>query len=1206
MTDSGCPSSEWLQAFAEGKLAGRAYEEVAAHVERCASCQDRLDEHKPTPDGLMAALQQLGKTNLTPPWALPNPGDDADKVSRADPTLPGSDPEMPAPEGFELVEVIAQGGMGVVWLARDTQLGRYVAIKTLLPSKRQRADLLERFLEEARLTAQLQHPGIPPVYQMGVWADGRPFLVMKLVRGQTLQQLLRSRTDPRDRWAFFLQVFEQVCQAVGYAHSHRVIHRDLKPGNIMVGSHGEVQVMDWGLAKVLGDVATPVQVAAARAEATMTAIHGAEWRSQTQAGAVMGTPAYMAPEQAAGQVHLVDARSDVFGLGAILCQILTGQPPYIADDPEEARLKALRWEIDDAYNRLARCQAEPEIVQLCKWCLAYRPAHRPADATVVAQEISRIRHTAEERARQAELQRSQTLVRLQEAKRRRRLLWAMSSIIILVLVIALGLVSWQMQRALQAEQTARANEEQARLAERQAAENLQLALAEREAKEAAWVQEKQAHASARQARDQALEALRLLTHDIVDQQLVKQPELTQQQRAFLQSLVVHYEQLAQVAAGDSEGLVIRAEGYYQAARLRYLLGELDEAELLYRQALEALRRAEPQLSEGSRVQRQAAHIWHNLGILLRRAGRLPEADEAHRQAVAIARQLVSQHPEQSGHYLVLANVLNSLANFLEDQGRSAEAERTYLEAITLLRQVADQHAAPLEVQEHLAMLLNNLANLLDETGRPREALESYRQAIAAIEKLAQMNPQRPDLQQQLGQRCSNLAAVHGKLGEHTQAEAAYRRALATFRLLVNDYPGHAEYRQDLALCLNGYANWLLQRGQWELAESTFTEAAAIYEQYLLKRFPKHLQWRQELAMCYANLGVLCRQRSRLSEAEEYYRKCLDLLHQLARECPDHAGVQKDLGRAHYNMAVCLAARKRLPEARMACTEAVIAYQHLTQTAPRYAEIRSMLGRCWLLLGNIESDLGHMTESLACYIRGVRVLQRVVETAPDDASVQGILADAYSAVGERVSVLGRSDEAEAYLLKSLACARSWNTHQADPGFRAYLIAGILAKLAAVHQRANNWGRAYSYLEQAAEEVHRALQAAPSKAEYRQRYGQVFTAWILTSARLGKHEAALDQARRLENAGWGTGPDAYEAARALAHCLAIIEQEAALAREEKQNIRSSYEREILRLLRKTVDTGLPDRRYLEDDAFAPLFQHPEFIKLRQCLPKAPPDA
>src|SRR5262245_14041881 len=178
---------------------------------------------------------------------------------KRDPGLDG--PSCPGGAGarhYELFDQLGSGGMGVVYRARDVRLNREVAVKLLRDDYPADSGAAARFTAEAQITGQLQHPGIPAVHELGTLADGRPFLAMKLVKGRTLADLLRERADPSERRGHFLAIFEQVCQAVGYAHAHRVIHRDLKPGNVMVGAFGEVQVMDWGLAKVLPADGTPL------------------------------------------------------------------------------------------------------------------------------------------------------------------------------------------------------------------------------------------------------------------------------------------------------------------------------------------------------------------------------------------------------------------------------------------------------------------------------------------------------------------------------------------------------------------------------------------------------------------------------------------------------------------------------------------------------------------------------------------------------------------------------------------------------------------------------------------------------------------------------------------------------------------------------------------------------------------------------------
>jgi tetratricopeptide (TPR) repeat protein len=301
---------------------------------------------------------------------------------------------------YLLGEEIARGGMGVIHRATDTVLGREVAVKVLQEQYAPDSGMARRFADEARITGQLQHPNIPAVHDLGVLPDGRPFLAMKLIKGGTLADLLKSAT-PVDR----LAVFEAVAQAVGYAHAHGVIHRDLKPANVMVGSFGEVQVMDWGLAKVLAE-RPPRGAPADDPDATTAPTEVRSPREPhcngTQPGSVLGTPAFMAPEQAAGKVDRIDARSDVFGLGAILCVLLTGKPPFDGRDAEAVRVSAVCGKTEGAFARLDASEADADVIALCKRCLAFEPADRPADAEVVASEVASLRRAADDRARQAE------------------------------------------------------------------------------------------------------------------------------------------------------------------------------------------------------------------------------------------------------------------------------------------------------------------------------------------------------------------------------------------------------------------------------------------------------------------------------------------------------------------------------------------------------------------------------------------------------------------------------------------------------------------------------------------------------------------------------------------------------------------------------------------------------------------------------------
>ena len=378
---------------------------------------------------------------------------DLNRTQPADPVRPdsGTDPAARTPDGtqvgsaddhrrtaalansesagrYRLREEIARGGMGAVYRATDTVLNREVAVKVLQDRFGAGSAAARRFDDEARITGQLQHPGIPPVHDLGALPDGRPFLAMKLIKGDTLEALLgqQGADAPRSpgHAPNLLAIFEAICQAVAYAHVHSVIHRDLKPSNVMVGAFGEVQVMDWGLAKLMRNAECGIRNGDEDPDRTALLIPHSEIRiphsSETQAGSVLGTPAFMPPEQATGAVDRTGRPSDVFGLGAILCAILTGQPPYVGP-PSTVRAMAEMGMTEDAIARLRASRADPELVELTIRCLAKRPDGRPADAGEVAKAVAALRQAADERARHAEVDRAAAEARVKEEAKTRRM-----------------------------------------------------------------------------------------------------------------------------------------------------------------------------------------------------------------------------------------------------------------------------------------------------------------------------------------------------------------------------------------------------------------------------------------------------------------------------------------------------------------------------------------------------------------------------------------------------------------------------------------------------------------------------------------------------------------------------------------------------------------------------------------------------------------
>jgi tetratricopeptide (TPR) repeat protein len=890
---------------------------------------------------------------------------------------------------------IARGGMGAIWKGRDPDLGRDVAIKVLREDLRDNDDLVRRFVEEAQIGGQLQHPGVVPVYELGTFADRRPFFSMKLVKGQTLAELLEARPTPAAELPRFLAIFQAISQTMAYAHTRGVIHRDLKPSNVMVGSFGEVQVMDWGLAKVLARGGLVDDARAGKEplpESLIATARSGLADDLSRVGSAMGTPSYMAPEQARGETDRIDERADVFALGSILGEILTGSPAFKGRTSREILRKAAKGDTADALARLDACGAEAELIALVKDCLEVEPEDRPHDAKDVSDRITSYLAGVQERVQAAERERAVAVARAIEERRRRKVQLALAASVLAFATLG----GYYLQQRAEQAAIARLVLGRAETLLGQARENpedlarWQVALTAVEQAEAARGEAARPRLLALRTEVKAgLDAARrdkTLLDRLVD---IRSAEADDPDGSATDS---DYADAFRDAEIDFASLPPAEAGARIKARppsvALALAGALDDwAAIRWGRRSNAVGAA--RLGEAARVadpdpwriglritldqSDKAARLaglralagkakfeelgpisLHLLGMGLNNAGDSPLAE-------SVLRAAEQRHPRD-----VWVNY--ELGQVLEQLSRRDEAIRFYTAARSIRPETAHKLAHALEnrgdssdaiavfrdlkgLRPGNARHLLCLGSALKVKGSTREASEVLEAAVAAGREAIRLKPDNVQTHFRLG----NVLYAQGKLGE----------AIAEFREMIRLNPDLAEAHSNLGIVR--YA-----QGKLDEAVAAFREAIRLRPDYV---------------DALSNLGIALRDQGKLDEAIAAYREAIRLK-------PDLAVVQTNLGIALNNQGKL--------------NEAIAAYREAIRLKPDYAEAHTNLGFTL-------NTQGKFVEAVAEHLEAIRL-------KPDHAI-------AHSNLGIALKDQGKIDEAiaefrEAIRLKpDLALAHS---------------------------------------------------------------------------------------------------------------------------------------------------------------------------------------
>jgi serine/threonine protein kinase/tetratricopeptide (TPR) repeat protein len=789
---------------------------------------------------------------------------------------------------YKLIEQIGEGGFGIVFSAEQRQpVRRMVAVKILKPGLDTR-QVVGRFEIERQALALMDHGNIARVLDGGETATGRPYFVMELVSGVPITRFCdEHRLTPRER----LELFLPVCGAVQHAHQKGVIHRDLKPSNILVTTDGEgrpvPKVIDFGVAKAIGQRLT---------DESLTASFGG----------IIGTLEYMSPEQAEFGARDVDTRADVYSLGVLLYELLTGTTPYARRDFEKKGLLELL--------RVVREEEPPRpSTRLCTADnLVTLSANRRTDAKRLADllrnELDWIVTKALEKDRTRRYQTANDFAadvqrylagepvvahppsrgyRIRKYVRRHRGPVAAAGLILLSLLGGISGTTWGLLRA----------EQHWRLAETKEHE----AVAERDAKDSAFKAERQARSDETQARKQAFAALRSMTADVIEQKFAQETVLTPDDRAFLRGVIAQFDAFAAIKGDDVDGRAMRAEGRYRIGSMRYRLGELKEAEqdsneaLIIRKQLVSDFPSRPDF-------REALVASHNLrGRLLLDTGRPNEAEQEFTEDFNLAKQLATEFPDRPGFRRLLAGSHTNRGVALHAMGRLPEAETEEGEALNIQKQLAADFPSHPEFRHWLARSHVNRCVILHQTGRLKEAEIDANEAVNLFKQLAADFRSVVDFHRGLARSYHNRGKLLRTIGRNGQAEKDYDEAVRLGRQLAADFPARPEFGQDLVLTYNLRGDLLRATGRLTGAEKDFDQAVSISKQ-LAADFPTHSEFRHSLANSHESRGVLLCSAGRFPEAESAHNKALGILKQLASDVPNQPELRSELADTCLNLA----------------------------------------------------------------------------------------------------------------------------------------------------------------------------------------------------------------------------------------------------------------------------------------------------------------
>jgi eukaryotic-like serine/threonine-protein kinase len=898
---------------------------------------------------------------------------------------------------FRILRPHAKGGLGQVSVALDQELDRPVALKEIQDRHADELDSRARFVQEAEITGKLEHPGIIPVYGLGHDATGRPFYAMRFIQGDSLKEAIASfhgdvelKMDPArrsTRLRELLRRFTDVCNAVAYAHSRGVLHRDLKPGNIMLGPYGETLVVDWGLAKPLGQTLEThgEQPATGSDRSSPSAStdgpirlsgQSGSWAA-TVAGSPIGTPAFASPEQVLGKLDLLGPASDVYGLGATLYALLTGHAP--AESEELAVVLRRVANGDIPAPRSIDSSIPRPLESICRKAMAVRMGDRYKSARAVADDVKRWMDDEPVSAYGDPI----ALRAARSVRKHPRLVTGVAAAV-LVGVTALG-IAYSRESSINRELRMAKNETDRRL-------------------------------------DQTLQAVEDYYSGVGAEVLLGQQEFHDLRARLLEKPRQFYEQLsselASSKAPDKRTRFLLARGRMRLGQIYRTLSRHDEARTQLESAI-ALLRESAALSPDGAVQASWAKSEYELGLVQLSRADYRASEASLRMAIEIWTSLAAAHPDTAAYAKGLADCFSGVGVLQHHAGDASGSVASYRQAIAIWAKLADSQPDVPEYLSGRALCAANLGLAQQETGDLAAAAKSLEQAIAIYDKLLVGKPDVPSYQNALAHAHVSLGTVRQATGELPRATESYRQAIATGIKLTAAQPNVLLYRETLADSY-GYLGFVqVHTGDLTGAVGSLQQAVTIYTT-MTAAHPDIPIYQRGLAVSFKGLGDAQRNLSDTKGTVESYRRSIAIYIKLKPSERSIPNLLEGLADSYSGLGIVQVATRDYAGAALSYRDALSIRDGLVKAHPEVPRNHFLLADILNEFGQLHRGSGRLDPARESYERAGTILERLVKEHPQVLEYKKLFAGVLTniglvdmAQGRRLDALRRFQQALTY-------------------------------------------------------------------------------------------------------------------------------------------------------------------------------------------------